>query len=182
MKTAFVQVFFYVWLRTWIIFNTCYVLTAGFCIVEFSFTNFDAQDLLIAMIHFKVNNAGISGLGTIENTSLDLFDQIMRINVRYELEEKSLVNCLIIEDRLFSSIIGLLNFCYFVYISSVSVLFNFSSSSISNTNTRLVVSCFGLLWIVFFFWITSIVRCKQNLFFISHYTLLDLYVIFWILL
>lgn len=29
-----------------------------------------------------VNNAGISGLGTIENTSLDLFDQIMRINVR----------------------------------------------------------------------------------------------------
>ena len=109
------------------------------------------SNLLIAMIHFKVNNAGISGLGTIENTSLDLFDQIMRINVRYELEEKSLVNCLIIEDRLFSSIIGLLNFCYFVYISSVSVLFNFSSSSISNTNTRLVVSCFGLLWIVFFF-------------------------------
>ena len=117
MKTACVQVFFYVWLRTWIIFNTCYVLTAGFCIVEFSFTNFDAQDLLIAMIHFKVNNAGISGLGTIENTSLDLFDQIMRINVRYELEEKSLVNCLIIKDRLFSSIIGLLNFCYFDYIS-----------------------------------------------------------------
>lgn len=68
------------------------------------------------MIHFKVNNAGISGLGTIENTSLDLFDQIMRINVRYELEEKSLVNCLI-EDRLFSSIVGLLNFCYFDYIS-----------------------------------------------------------------
>ncbi|PFX34127.1 3-oxoacyl-[acyl-carrier-protein] reductase FabG [Stylophora pistillata] len=29
-----------------------------------------------------VNNAGISGLGTIENTSLELFDQIMRINVR----------------------------------------------------------------------------------------------------
>ena len=55
------------------------------------------------MIHFKVNNAGISGLGTIENTSLDLFDQIMRINVRYELEEKSLVNCLIIEDRLFQA-------------------------------------------------------------------------------
>ena len=47
------------------------------------------SNLLIAMIHFKVNNAGISGLGTIENTSLDLFDQIMRINVRYELEEKS---------------------------------------------------------------------------------------------
>ena len=75
------------------------------------------SNLLIAMIHFKVNNAGISGLGTIENTSLDLFDQIMKINVRYELEEKSLVNCLIIEDRLFSSIIGLLNFCYFDYIS-----------------------------------------------------------------
>ena len=76
------------------------------------------SNLLIAMIHFKVNNAGISGLGTIENTSLDLFDQIMRINVRYELEEKSLVDyCLIIEDRLFSSIIGLLNFCYFDYIS-----------------------------------------------------------------
>ena len=83
------------------------------------------SNLLIAMIHFKVNNAGISGLGTIENTSLDLFDQIMRINVRYELEEKSLVNCLIIEDRLFSSIILLkynissiiLNFCYFDYIS-----------------------------------------------------------------
>ena len=68
------------------------------------------------MIHFKVNNAGISGLGTIENTSLDLFDQIMRINVRYELEEKSLFNCLVIKDRLFSSIIGLLNFCYFDYI------------------------------------------------------------------
>lgn len=29
-----------------------------------------------------VNNAGIIGLGTIENTSLELFDQIMRINVR----------------------------------------------------------------------------------------------------
>lgn len=110
------------------------------------------------MIHFKVNNAGISGLGTIENTSLDLFDQIMRINVRYELEEKSLVNyCLIIEDRLFSSIIGLLNFCYFDYISSVSVLFNFSSSSISNTNTRLVVSCFGL----FFFLLNNINREVQ---------------------
>ena len=74
------------------------------------------SNLLIAMIHFKVNNAGISGLGTIENTSLDLFDQIMRINVRYELEEKSLFNCLVIKDRLFSSIIGLLNFCYFDYI------------------------------------------------------------------
>lgn len=74
------------------------------------------SNLLIAMIHFKVNNAGISGLGTIENTSLDLFDQIMRINVRYELEEKSFVNCLVVKDRLFSSIIGLLNFCYFDYI------------------------------------------------------------------
>ena len=117
------------------------------------------SNLLIAMIHFKVNNAGISGLGTIENTSLDLFDQIMRINVRYELEEKSLVNyCLIIEDRLFSSIIGLLNFCYFDYISSVSVLFNFSSSSISNTNTRLVVSCFGL----FFFFLNNINREVQT--------------------
>ena len=114
------------------------------------------SNLLIAMIHFKVNNAGISGLGTIENTSLDLFDQIMRINVRYELEEKSLVNCLIIEDRLFSSIIGLLNFCYFDYISQVSVLFNFSSSSISNTNTRLVVSCFGL-----FFFLNNINREVQ---------------------
>ena len=117
------------------------------------------SNLLIAMIHFKVNNAGISGLGTIENTSLDLFDQIMRINVRYELEEKSLVNyCLIIEDRLFSSIIGLLNFCYFDYISLVSVLFNFSSSSISNTNTRLVVSCFGL----FFFFLNNINREVQS--------------------
>ena len=114
------------------------------------------SNLLIAMIHFKVNNAGISGLGTIENTSLDLFDQIMRINVRYELEEKSLVNyCLIIEDRLFSSIIGLLNFCYFDYISSVSVLYNFSSSSISNTNTRLVVSCFGL-----FFFLLNNINCE----------------------
>lgn len=81
------------------------------------------SNLLIAMIHFKVNNAGISGLGTIENTSLDLFDQIMRINVRYELEEKSLFNCLVIKDRLFSSIIGLLNFCYLMITFSRSVFY-----------------------------------------------------------
>ena len=33
---------------------------------------------------FKVNNAGILEVGSIENTSLEQYDNVMNVNVRYE--------------------------------------------------------------------------------------------------